>query len=95
MKKVLSIVLTLAIVSLSAMIPIGAVSYHPADKYTVSADTPTCEEAIEACGGDLSDVQKVYFQLPADDPDHPEKNWTNHYNSTDLGLDHCQVCVYW
>lgn len=95
MKSALSIILSLAIVLSVAIIPTWAAAYNPSDSYTVSSDTPTCEEAILACGGDLSDVQKVYFQLPAEDPDHPEMNWTNHYNSTDLGLDYCQVCVYW
>ena len=95
MKRTLSIILSLAIVLSVAIIPAVGVSYTPADMYTVSSDTPTCEEAILACGGDLSEAQKVYFQLPAEDPDHPELNWTNHYNSTDLGLDYCQVCVYW
>lgn len=95
MKTTLSMILSLAIIIVLTMSSIGAAAYAPADKYTVSSDTPTCEEAIEACGGGAGDVQKVYFQLPAEDADHPENNWTNHYNSTDLGLDYCQVCVYW
>ena len=95
MKKAISVILSLAILVFIAAVPFGAVTYTPADKYTVSADTPTCEEAIEACGGNLNNVQKIYFRLPAEDPENPEKNWKNHYNSTDLGLDYCQVCVYW
>ena len=95
MKKTLAMILSLAIILVLTVIPFSAVSYTPAEWYTVSYDTPTCEEAIEACGGDLSNTQKIYFQLPAEDTDHPENNWTNHYNSTDLGLDYCQVCVYW
>ena len=71
--------------------------YNPSDSYTVSNDTPTCEEAIKACnGGVLGDVQHVYFQLPAVVPGNEENTtWTNKFNSTDLGLDYCQVCVYW
>ena len=95
MKKILSVMISLAIVLSFAVIPYSASSYAPEDKYTVSADTPTCEEAIEACGGDLNDMQKIYFQLPAEDAEHPDYNWTNPYNSADLGLDYCQVCVYW
>ena len=94
LKRVLAVISAFVLLSLAAL-PVSAVSYQPTDHYTVSADTPTCEEAILACGGSLHDAQKIYFQLPADDPEHSENNWTNHYNSADLGLDHCQVCVYW
>ena len=95
MKKILSIVLSLAIVMIAAAVPIGAVTYTPTDAYTVTVDTPTCEEAIEACSDGQCPVQKVYFQLPAEDPERPVYHWTNHYNSSDLGLDYCQTCVFW
>ena len=95
MKKLLSAALLLTMIMLLSVTPFAAVTYKPEGFYTVSADTPTCEEAIIACGGDLTDVQKVYFQLPPEDAEHPENNWTNHFNSTDLGVDDCQVCVYW
>ena len=95
MKRILSVILSLAILLSASVICFGAVTYNPTEAYTVSADTPTCEEAIIACGGDLENTQRVYFQLPAEDPEHPEYDWTNHYNSTDLGLNYCQVCVFW
>ena len=93
MKKIISIVLAVMLVVSATAVSFGAVSYNPDDSYTVSKDTPTCEEAIKECGG--GDTQTVYFQLPAEDPAHPENNWKNRFNSTDLGLDYCQVCVYW
>ncbi len=95
MKRILSVILSLAILLSASVICFGAVTYNPTEAYTVSSDTPTCEEAILACGGDLENTQRVYFQLPAEDPEHPEYDWTNHYNSTDLGLTYCQVCVFW
>lgn len=95
MKRFLSVILSLAILLSVSAVCFGAVTYNPTGSYTVSADTPTCEEAIIACGGDLEDTQHIYFQLPAEDPEHPEYDWTNHYNSTDIGSDYCQVCVYW
>ena len=95
MKRILSVILSLAILLSASVVCFGAVTYNPTEAYTVSADTPTCEEAIIACGGDLENTQRVYFQLPAEDPEHPEYDWTNHYNSTDLGLNYCQVCVFW
>ena len=94
MKKMISILLAvMLVVSVAAVSASAFDEYNPSDSYTVTNGTPTCEEAIEACGG--GDTQTVYFQLPADDPDHPEENWKNHFNSDDLGLDYCQVCAYW
>ena len=97
MKKIISILLAVMLVVSVAAVSFGAVEYHPDGSYTVSNDTPTCEEAIKACnGGQLGEVQHIYFQLPAVVPGNEENTtWTNHYNSTDLGLDYCQVCVYW
>ena len=95
MKRILSVILSLVIGTLASVIPFSAATYKPAGSSTVSADTPTCEEAIEACGGNLNDVQRICFRLPAEDPEHPEDHWTNHYNSDDLGIDYCQACVYW
>nr|WP_316621823.1 dockerin type I repeat-containing protein [uncultured Ruminococcus sp.] len=96
MKKIISILLAVMLVVSVATVSFDAVTYNPSDSYTVTLDTPTCEEAIDACGGNSkTGVQYLYFQLPKDDPDHPENTWTNHFNSTDLGLDYCQVCLYW
>ena len=96
MKKIISILLAVMLVVSVATVSFDAVTYNPSDSYTVTLDTPTCEEAIMACnGGVLGDVQHVYFQLPAEDPSNPSSVWTSHFNSTDLGLDYCQVCAYW
>ncbi len=96
MKKIISILLAVMLVVSVATVSFDAVTYNPSDSYTVTLDTPTCEEAIKACnGGVLGDVQHVYFQLPAEDPSNPSSVWTSHFNSTDLGLDYCQVCAYW
>lgn len=97
MKKIISILLAVMLVVSVATVSIGAVDYNPSDSYTVSNDTPTCEEAIKACnGGVLGAVQHIYFQLPAPvEGDEQNTTWINQFNSTDLGLDYCQVCVYW
>lgn len=97
MKKIISILLAVMLVVSVATVSFGAVDYNPTDSYTVTNDTPTCEEAIIACnGGQLGDVQHIYFQLPLPvEGDEQNTTWTNKYNSTDLGLDYCQVCVYW
>lgn len=97
MKKIISILLAVMLVVSVATISMGAVEYHPTDSYTVSNDTPTCEEAIKACNnGQLGPVQHIYFQLPLPvKGDETNTTWTNKFNSTNLGLDYCQVCVYW
>ena len=97
MKKIISILLAVMLVVSVATVSFGAVDYNPSGSYTVTKDTPTCEEAIMACNdGELGDVQYIYFQLPAVVPgNEANTTWTNKYNSTDLGLDYCQVCVYW
>ncbi|WP_407382499.1 dockerin type I repeat-containing protein [Ruminococcus sp.] len=97
MKKIISILLAVMLVVSVAAVSTGAIEYNPSDSYTVSKDTPTCEEAIQNCGGSLArdKVQKIYFQLPAEDPSNESSIWTNKFNSTDLGQDFCQVCVYW
>ena len=98
MKKIISILLAVMLVVSLVTVSTGAVDYHPTDSYTVTNDTPTCEEAIAGCGGSTarSDVQWVYFQLPLPvEGDEANTTWTNKFNSTDLGLDYCQVCVYW
>lgn len=97
MKKIISILLAVMLVVSVATVSMGAIEYNPSDSYTVSKDTPTCEEAIKACnGGQLGEVQHIYFQLPAVVPGNEDNTtWTNQYNSTDLGLDYCQVCIYW
>ena len=66
--------------------------YNPRDSYTVDANTPYTEDAIVACGGLLSDTQKIYFQAPED--------WANEYNTfpgPDLPNDepYMHVCIYW
>lgn len=97
MKKIISILLAVMLVVSVATVSFGAVDYHPTDSYTVTNDTPTCEEAIKACNdGQLGEVQSIYFQLP--EPvvgDEMNTTWKNKFNSTDLGLDYCQVCIYW
>jgi len=94
MKKIISILLAVMLVVSVACVSFDAVTYNPTDSYTVTADTPTCEEAVVACGGSLDEVQYIYFQLPAEDPAHPENNWTNKFNTLP-GTDYCQVCAYW
>ncbi len=64
--------------------------YDPYDSYTVDAKTPYSEEAIVACGGDLSETQTIYFQAPAD--------WANKYNTfegPDDSEPYMHVCAYW
>lgn len=97
MKKIISILLAVMLVVSIATVSFGAVDYNPSDSYTVTNDTPTCEEAIKACNnGQLGPVQYIYFQLPEPVPgDETNTTWTNKFNSTDLGLDYCQVCIYW
>ena len=95
MKKIISILLAVMLVVSLTVVSSGAVSYSYSDSYTVDANTPTCEEAILACGGSGVPTQKIYFQLPKEDPSNDSTIWTSHFNSTDLGLDYCQVCAYW
>jgi hypothetical protein len=77
------------VVSVTA-VSFGAVSYAPSDSYTVSADTPTCLEALEACKtADPAwdgEYVTVYFKAPAD--------WYNKFNTLP-GTDYGQICVYW
>lgn len=97
MKKFLSILLAVVLVASVSAVSFGAITYNHANgiSYTVSTDTPTCEEAIEACGGTVGEgTQTVYFQLPAEDPNDPNKNWTNEFNILP-GTDYDAVCVYW
>ena len=107
MKKIICVLLAVAIIASLACFSVGAVNdesdyskmtsggqYNPSDSYTVDANVPTCEEAIVACGGDLDDTQTIYFQLPKEDPSTPENNWTNEFNVLP-GNDYCEVCVYW
>ena len=97
MKKLLCVLLAVVLVVSLTAVSFGAITYNHSDgvSYTVSEDTPTCEEAIEACGGTIGDgTQTVYFQLPAEDPEHPERTWTNEFNTLP-GTDYCAVCVYW
>ena len=84
MKKIISIVLAVMLVVSVTAVSFGAVTYTPTDSYTVSAGTPTCKEAIEACGG--GETNTVYFQAPA--------NWYNKFNTLS-GTDYGQICVYW
>lgn len=97
MKKIISILLAVMLVVSVATVSFNAVDYAPTDSYTVTNDTPTCEDAIRACNnGQLGEVQHIYFQLPLPvEGDEKNTTWTNKYNSTDLGLDYCQVCAYW
>lgn len=85
MKKIISILLAVMLVVSVAVVSVSA-EYAPTDSYTVSKDTPTCEEAILACGGKLEETQTIYFQCPDD--------WKNEYNVLE-GTDYAQVCVYW
>lgn len=106
MKKIISILLAVMLVVSVAVFSVNAYgsdgdysklspgsSYDPSDSYTVDDKTPTCEEAIVACGGDLNNVQKIYFQVPKADPNQDGSDWVNQYN-TDANGD-CQICVYW
>ena len=96
MKRLISVLLSLVILISTTTISFSAITYRPTDSYTVSLDTPTCEEAIVACGGSLDDTQRIYFQLPKTvSGNEMDTTWINHFNSTDLGLDYCQVCAYW
>ncbi len=64
--------------------------YNPSDSYTVDANTPYTEDAIIACGGLLSDTQKIYFQAPED--------WANQYNTfegPDSDEPYMHICIYW
>ncbi len=106
MKKIISILLAVMLVVSVAAVSVNAYgsdgdysklspgsSYDPSDSYTVDDNTPTCEEAILACGGDLNNVQKIYFQLPLADPKQDGSDWVNQYNTDADG--NCQICVYW
>ena len=86
MKKIISILLAVMLVVSVAVMSVSA-EYAPEESYTVTKDTPTCEEAIVACGGDLSNTQTIYFQCPED--------WKmDGYNVLE-GNDYTEVCVYW
>lgn len=97
MKKIISIVLAVMLVVSVAAVSVGAVSYNPIDpetgligSYTVDANTPYAEEAIVACGGDLSETMTLYFQAPAD--------WANKFNTfagPDDSEPYMHVCIYW
>lgn len=102
MKKIISIVLAVMLVVSVAAVSAGAYNsdgdysklspdgYNPADSYTVDANTPYSEEAILACGGDLSETQTMYFQAPAD--------WANEFNTfegPDDSEPYMHVCAYW
>ena len=109
MKKIISILLAVMLVVMVTVVSAGAYNsdgdytkmntggstYKPSDSYTVDDKTPTCEEAIKACGGSIArdDVQYVYFQLPTEDPNQKGSDWVNKYNTDANGV--CQVCVYW
>ena len=106
MKKIISILLAVMLVVSVAAVSAGAYntegdytnlnsgsSYNPGDSYTVDDNTPTCEEAILACGGNLADTQAIYFQLPLEDPNQKGSDWANKFNTDANGV--CQVCVYW
>ena len=103
MKKIISIVLAVMLVVSVAAVSAGAYNsdgdfsklspgdaYNPADSYTVDANTPYSEDAILACGGDLSETQTMYFQAPAD--------WANEFNTfegPDDSEPYMHVCAYW
>ena len=94
MKKIISILLAVMLVVSVATVSFGAIDYNPSDSYTVTLDTPTCEEAIDACGGNSkTGVQYIYFQLPQPDPNQKGSDWANKFNTDANGV--CQVCVYW
>lgn len=89
MKKIISILLAVMLV-VSASVTAGAVTYAPSGSYTVSADTPTCLEALEACKtADPAwdgNYCTVYFKAP--------QEWYNKFNTLE-GTDYGQICVYW
>lgn len=108
MKKIISILLAVMLVVSVAAVSVNAYdngdgdyskinngsSYNPSDSYTVDDKTPTCEEAIDACGGNSkTGVQYIYFQLPQPDPKQKGSDWANKFNTDANGV--CQVCVYW
>ena len=107
MKKIISILLAVMLVVSVAVVSAGAYnndgdyskindgsSYNPKDSYTVDDNTPTCEEAIDACGGNSkTGVQYIYFQLPQPDPNQAGSDWANKFNTDANGV--CQVCAYW
>lgn len=108
MKKIISILLAVMLVVSVAAVSVNAYdngdgdyskindgsSYNPSDSYTVDDKTPTCEEAIDACGGNSkTGVQYIYFQLPQPDPNQKGSDWANKFNTDANGV--CQVCVYW
>lgn len=103
MKKLLSIVLAVVMVVSVAVISAGAYNsdgdysvlfpgsnYSATKSYTVDAKVPYSEDAVLACGGDLSNTQKMYFQAPED--------WANQFN-TFAGPDDSEpyphICAYW
>jgi len=107
MKKIICVLLAVILAVSVAVLSVGAVNsnddyskmttdgkYNPSDSYTVDENTPTCEEAIVACGGSLDEIQYIYFQLPEEDPNNPSSYWTNKFNTLP-GTDYCQVCAYW
>ena len=111
MKRIISIVLTVMLVVSAVAVSAGAVEYKPTDSYTVTPDTPTCLEALNACKtADPAwngEYHTVYFQAP--------ENWYNAYNKLEIyndgqddagnyivkqypeetHLDYGQICVYW
>lgn len=106
MKKIISIVLAVMLVVSVAAVSAGAYNntddyskmspadvFKPSNSYTVDDNTPTCEEALLACGGNLKDVQYLYFQLPEEDPNQKGSDWVNKFNTDANGV--CQVCLYW
>ena len=108
MKKIISILLAVMLVVSVAVVSAGAYNsdgdytnmtsgsvYKPKDSYTVDDNTPTCEQAILACGGSLDrdKVQYLYFQLPKEDANQKGSDWANKFNTDKNGV--CQVCLYW
>lgn len=106
MKKIISILLAVMLVVSVTVVSVSAynnaddyskmspsTTYKPSGSYTVDDSTPTCEEAILACGGDLNNVQKIYFQVPLADPKQDGSDWVNQFNVDANGV--CQICVYW
>lgn len=103
MKKIISIVLAVMLVVSVAAVSAGAYNnvddyskmspgnvYNPSDSYTVDANTPYCEDAIQQTGGDLSETQKIYFQAP--------ENWANKFNTfegPDDSEPYPHYCGYW
>lgn len=111
MKKLISIVLAVMLVVSVAVVSVNAYGsngdyskmssgdgYNPSDSYTVDENTPYAEDAIKACGGNLSEAQTIYFQAPLNDGEHDV--WENKYNTfpgPDLstGEPYMHVCIYW